>query len=255
MPEVFTALEKLGAPPPLTAMLGLFRDDLVRAAGNNFAGLILYGGLARGRFRPGRSDVNVIILLHDTSVSALEAIAPVLRAAWRGAGVEPMLLTPTEVRQAADTFATKFLDIQEHHLLLAGDDPFVGLEIEREHVRLRAEQELRNMLLRLRRRYVTVGNDPDALTNILGRVARPLAIELAALLRLAGKPVPAVDRTAALFEAAASAFDLDGNTLARLAVLREDSQPVPDAPALYQQVLAVVGRAADRAAQMKEPAP
>lgn len=110
MPEILAGLEKLGSPGPVTAVLGRFRDDLVRAAGKNLAGLILYGGLARGRFRPGRSDVNVIVLLQELSVPALTAVAPVLRADWREAAVEPMVLTPAEVRQAAAAFATKFLE-------------------------------------------------------------------------------------------------------------------------------------------------
>jgi hypothetical protein len=255
MSEPVTALEKLGAPPAVTAMLRLFRDDLIRVAGPNFAGVLLYGGLARGRFRPGKSDVNVVVLLHDLSAPALAAIAPILRAAWRGAAIEPILLTPAEVRQAADAFATKFLDIKEHHLVLAGEDPFADLEVQREHLRLRAEQELRNSVLRLRRRYVAIGDEPDELTAQLAHLARPLAVELAALLRLANRPLPAEDHTRDLFAAAAAAFDLDGSVLARLAALRGDGPPPEDAPALYHQVLGVIARAATVAAQLKEASP
>jgi hypothetical protein len=255
MAEPFSAFDDLGAPPAVTAMLRLFRDDLVRTAGTNLAGLLLYGGLARGRFRPGQSDVNVVVLLHDMSAPKLAAIAPVLRAAWRGAGVVPLLLTPAEVRPTADAFATKFLDIQEHHLLLAGEDPFVRLEVKREHLRLRTEQELRNLLLRLRRRYVALGDDPAELSTVLGNIARPLAIELASLLGLAGKPVQGEDRTVAIFANAATTFDLEGTALARLAALRADGKPTDDSAALYGQVLACVARAADRASQMKEEAP
>jgi hypothetical protein len=255
MAEPFSAFDQLGAPPAVTAMLRLFRDDLIRTAGTNLAGLLLYGGLARGRFRPGQSDVNVVVLLHDMSAPSLAAIAPVLRAAWRGAGVVPLLLTPAEVRQTADAFAPKFLDIQEHHLLLVGEDPFVDLEVRREPLRLRIEQELRNLLLRLRRRFVAIGDNPAELSAVLCNAARPLAIELASLLRLAGKPVHGEDRTAAIFAVAAAAFDLDGGTLARLADLRAEGKPLDDAPALYGKVLACVARAADWAAQMKEAVP
>jgi hypothetical protein len=255
MAEPFTAFDQLGAPPAVAAMLRLFRDDLVRTAGTNLAGLLLYGGLARRRFRPGQSDVNVVVLLHDMSAPSLAAIGPVLRAAWRGAGVVPLLLTPAEVRRTAEAFPTKFVDIQEHHLLLAGVDPFVGLDVKRENLRLRTEQELHNLLLRLRRHYVTLGDEPAELSAVLANVARPLAIELASLLRLAGKPVQGEDRTAAIFAAAASAFELDGNALAQLADLRADGKPPEDAPAFYGKILASVASAAERAAQMKEGTP
>lgn len=51
-----------GAPASVTAALDRLYDELSRAAAENFAGLILYGGLARGQFRPGKSDVNVVVI-------------------------------------------------------------------------------------------------------------------------------------------------------------------------------------------------
>src|SRR5580693_1149298 len=108
-----------GAPGEITAAIDKLTDALSRAAGPNLAGLILYGGLARGRFRPGNSDVNVVVLLHDASFSALIEIAPALQAARRSAGVEPMILTLREVSEAADVFPTKFLDIKRYHVVLA----------------------------------------------------------------------------------------------------------------------------------------
>src|SRR5262249_27175866 len=108
-----------GAPATITAALTRLKQELANAAGQNFAGLILFGGLARGRYRPGKSDVNVLVLLHEASANALTAIAPALQTAWRAAGVEPMLLTPGEVPRAAQAFPTKFLDIKNHHVVLA----------------------------------------------------------------------------------------------------------------------------------------
>ncbi len=249
------ALDGLGAPPAVTAALTRLRQELLAGAGTNLAGLLLYGGLARGRFRPGKSDVNVVVLLKAVSGPALAAIAPALRAAWRAARVEPFILTPEEIRSAADAFPTKFLDIKEHHRLLAGDNPFAKLEITREHLRLRAEQELRNTALRLRRRYVGIFDDPTALATTLANAARPIAIEMIALLRLAGKPIPPDDRSAAIFGAAATAFGLDREALARLADLRRETSLEDDMPALYGRVLETLVKAAAVADGFKEVAP
>lgn len=241
-----------GAPPAVTAALDRLKAELTQAAGQNLAGLILYGGLARGRFRPGKSDVNVVVLLHEASESALAAVAPALRTAWRAAGVDPLLLTPSEVSRAADAFPTKFLDIKNHHVVLIGADPFASLEVTREQIRLRAEQELRNLLLRLRHHYITAGNDAVSLTRALARAARPFALELEALLSLAGKEVPAEDRTAAVFDAAAVAFRLEREPLARLAQLRQNMQVSGAVNALFHGVLEAVARAVDIAENMKE---
>jgi predicted nucleotidyltransferase len=242
-----------GAPGAVAAALDRLKDELTAAAQGNLAGLILYGGLARGRYRPGKSDINLIVLLHDASAAALAAIAPALRTARRAAGVDPLLLTPAEVARVADAFPTKFLDIKNHHIVLAGTDPFAELEVSRERIRLRVEQELRNLLLRLRHSYVAVGGGAAMLTRALARVARPLALGLQALLQLAGKEAP--DRSADIFEAAVAAFGLEPEPLARLAELRQDTRPTGDVAALYQGVLAAVARAADSADEMKEPRP
>jgi hypothetical protein len=242
-----------GAPAPVAAALDRLKDELTAAAGTNLAGLVLYGGLARGRYRPGKSDINLIVLLHDASAAALAAIAPALRTARRSAGVDPLLLTPAEVPRAADAFPTKFLDIKHHHVVLAGTNPFAGLEVSRERVRLRVEQELRNLLLRLRHAYVAVGSDAAMLTEALTRVARPLALGLQALLQLAGKEVP--DRSADIFEASVAAFGLEREPLARLAELRQNARPTGDVAALYQGVLAAVALAAEKADEMKEARP
>lgn len=242
-----------GAPPAITAALDRLREELARAAGQNLAGLILYGGLARGRYRPGKSDVNVVVLLHEASAAALTAIAPALRTAWRAAGVDPLLLPLAEVPRAADAFPTKFLDIKNHHIILTGADPFTQLELTREQIRQRTEQGLRNLLLRLRHHWVTAGGDSASLARALLRVARPLALELEALLQLAAKEVPVEDRTAAVFETAAAAFGLEREPLARLAQLRQSASPAGDLADLCPGVLAAIARAADVAYQMKEP--
>ncbi len=241
-----------GVPAPVTQALDRLKEDLVRAAGPNLAGLILYGGVARGRYRPGKSDVNVLVLLNDASASALTAIAPALQTAWRSAGVEPMLLTPAEVPRAASAFPTKFLDIKNHHVVLAGSNPLAGLDVPQEHVRLRIEQAIRNLLLRLRHGYVRAGGDATTLARLLTQIARPFALELAALLQLAGKDVPEEDRSAAIFDAAATAWGLDRESLAHLAALRQDSRPAVDVAILYRGVLDALTRAADVADRMKE---
>jgi hypothetical protein len=79
--------------------------------------------------------------------------------------------------------------------MLYGQDVFGAIDVPRHLVRLRIAQELRNLLLRLRRRAIALANDAAALTTALAGVARPLAIELDALLRTAGKQATAGGRS------------------------------------------------------------
>ena len=246
-----TSLDGLNLAPEVRDALERLREDISVAAGENLAGLILYGGLARGRYRGGKSDVNVVVLLRNTAVESLTAIAPALRAAWRAVRVEPFILKLSEVQSMTDVFPTKLLDIQAHHIVLMGEDPFVGLEVKREHLRLRIEQELRNIALRMRRRYVSIFDDTASLAAALENVAVSLKVELGALLRLAGKEEPAENTSAAVLDRAATAFDLDRDALLRVAAMRRDDSLASDLPELYDRVLASINRAAEIADQME----
>lgn len=229
-------------PTSVSVALDTLKNELARAAGGNLAGLILYGGVARGRYRVGKSDVNVVVLLQDASDAALAAIAPALRAARRSIGVEPFILTPREVPHVAAAFPIKLLDIKRHHVVLAGSDPFTGLEIDREQVRLRTSQELRNLLMRLRHRRVAADGDALQLSVTLADSARSLAIGMNAALFLVGKEPPEDDRTAAIFSAAAAAFGLDAAPLATLADLRQGTSAAVEPLKLFAAVLTALER-------------
>jgi hypothetical protein len=241
-----------GIPAEIASGLERLKAELARAAGPNLKGLILYGGLARGRYHPGRSDVNLIVLLGDLSTSSLAAVAPALRNARRSIGIEPMLMAQEEVAAVADAFPTKFLDIKNHHQVLLGADPFLDLAVTREQIRLRTAQELRNLQLRLRSRYVDIASDAPLLNRTLVRAARSLALQLLTLLRIADKEVPAEDRTAAIFDASVSAFGLDRESLAGLAELRKHPQPIDKLGGLYDGVLHAIGEAIAIADKLKE---
>jgi len=236
--------------PRITAALDRLTNGLTTSAGKNFVGLILYGGVARGRYRPGKSDVNVVVVLEDTSLISLSAVAPALRAAWKEARVEPFILTREEVVTAADVFPTRFLDIQQCHVVLGGENPFAELTVPRENIRLRVEQEFRNLQLRLRQRYIAVQDDLPGLTAALSRAAASLGIGLGTLLWLAGHEPeagtpPAEGSTPAeVFGVAATAFDLDARLLHRLASVEDGAANLNSMQNLYAGTLVVVDQLA-----------
>lgn len=245
------SLEGLDAPDEIRARISDLCKELGAAAGANLRGLIVYGGLARGRYRPGKSDINLVVLIDDASTESLAAIAPALRAAWRAVRVEPFIIKASEAGRLAETFPTKLLDIQTHHVVLMGEDPFTGINVSRKLIRLRIEQSLTNLALRLRRRYVSIFDDPRSLALALEQQAVPLKVEFAALLQLAGKGELSESTSAAVLEAAAAEFDLDREALLSMAALRRDAPTPEDLQALYNRALATIARAAEIVSRME----
>jgi len=90
---------------------------------------------------------------------------------------------------------------------------------------------------------------------MLTNLARPLAVELAALLRLAGKEVPDDDRSQAIFQLAASTFGVDEAALERLAGLRHGQPVGDDLQGLFAQVLQELERFTASAEKLREIPP
>lgn len=245
------SVNALHAPVAVATALGHLTGELQAAAGDNLVALVLYGGLARGRHRGPRSNVDLAVVLADAAPERVRELAPVLMAAWRAARVEPWIVGRSEIPRLADVFPTRLLDIREHHVLLHGEDVFAGVAIDPRLLRLRVEQELTNLSLRMRRGVAGLAADPASMATYLAGVARPLAIQLSMLLRVTGRPLPAEDRSADLFAAAAAAFGLDGEALAILAGLRQGDGDVQDMAGLLGRVQAAVTRAAEVAAEVE----
>jgi predicted nucleotidyltransferase len=249
--ELTKRLEQVGAPAEIRTALDRLCQELVEAAPENLVSVILFGGLARGRFRSGRSDVDLVVVLRDSSAAKLAAIAPPLRSAWRAVRVEPLLLARPEIPRLTRLFPTKLLDIQAHHVVLWGEDSFAGLNASPEEIRHRVEQELRNLELRLRRRLIAVSDDDQGARQAIGSVIRPLAIQLSWLLRLSGQQLPQDDRTTAIFILAAARWKLDGDLLANLAALRSSDGSARDVLELFDRLLVTVNRIGDIAEGLK----
>ncbi|MFZ5471312.1 MAG: hypothetical protein ACOZIN_17965 [Myxococcota bacterium] len=184
------------------------------------------------------------IVLRSTSPATLDAIAPALRAAFRAIRLEPFIVAEHEVATIADLFPAKVLELREHQVLLYGENPFASAKVAPAHLRLRAQMELTNLAMRLRRRYVGTSDDAAGLFSALSDIATPLSVELGVLLRVAGEAAVADDAPAAVFAAASKRFGLEAEPLAQLAALKAGEPMENEPPVLFAKILGVVSAAA-----------
>ena len=236
-------------PPAATATLDAFRDALLAADSANIACIAVYGSAARGRYDAETSDLNVALALRDASGAAVLRIAHVLHDAERESRIETMIFAESELAGLTASFPTKILDIQRRHVVLFGSDLFAGITVSRDDIRRRAEQELRNLALRLRRRLVAARTDPNALALAADDAAPTLAVNLRALLYLRGEVSDEFQPTLAIFERAGAAFGLDTATLGAVKRVHKNDERTMSADE-FGRVIDVVSRAADVAATL-----
>lgn len=143
------------------AKLDTSLDQLVRTvsaiSGLN-ATIVVYGSAARGDWIPGRSDVNVLLLVDDTQPAALRRLTPAVTA-WHSSGfAPPLIMGRDEWARSADVFPIEITDMQVAHRVLCGADPVTGMTIDPGDLREAVEKELRGKLVRLRQAYVRFGD-------------------------------------------------------------------------------------------------
>src|SRR5213595_971546 len=184
-------------------------DAATRALGPRLVALMLYGSAARGTHVPKRSDVNTLLICDTVDGALFDALVPVVRAWTKSGHPAPLILTEREWRESADAFPIEYEDMRDAHRLLAGRDPWPGIQVDREQLRRQLEHELMGKLVRLRQAYAALQEDPKRLVRVVVGSAGGFFTMLRAVLRLAGRPVPASPAELVRSAAALAGFPAD----------------------------------------------
>jgi predicted nucleotidyltransferase len=141
---------------------------LKEAAGKNLEAVILYGSAARGTYKPGASDLNVLCTLVTIDVKELQLLSPVV-SWWTHEMKEPapLFFLTEELERSTDVFAIESLDMKRAHRVLFGKDPAANLEVPMNLHRVEVERDLRMTLLRLRQHILHTGRSEMEATAVL----------------------------------------------------------------------------------------
>ena len=229
------------ARAPLDALVKALRGILE----DKLRSVIVHGSAARGDYRAGISDLDVVVVIAEPTRAVLERIADPIALARASGRVETMLLTEEQIDRASDVFPLYYEDIQKCHAVVYGTDPFESLIIAPENRRLRIEQELREARIRLRRAVVDGRGDERALGRAVSRKLRQVRFPLRALLELVGVECEshALD---IVVEKACRKFGVESSSLRRVEAKPE---------AAYDALSMLLGRAIDVVDHLGEPAP
>jgi predicted nucleotidyltransferase len=205
-------------------------------AADNLESLILYGSAARGDYKEGHSDLNVICVLRSVAARELTRVTPVVH--WwckNQSEPAPLFFTAEELRRSADVFAIELLDMQESRRVLYGADIIAGIAIPMNIHRVEVEHELSTILLRLRQHFLLNGHKENELRAAAAKSASSvLALLRHALIAFDEKPPAAAHdvfaRIAALTGADAGAFTAAFQ-------LRDSHAPADDIVRIYSQYI------------------
>jgi predicted nucleotidyltransferase len=178
-------MEKIDHPPKLKKLLDGFSSGLKALYQEGLISLILYGSAASGEFKPGFSNINLLVVLNDTGLENLSKSVPLLKkSAFRN--LNCLFFTPEYIAGSADVFPIEFLDMKENYLVIYGKDLLAPLAIDLKNLRFQCEQELKAKLLSIKSFYL-FNRDKAALQNLLVRSFTSFLHISRNLIRLKGK--------------------------------------------------------------------
>jgi hypothetical protein len=155
--------------------IGDFVSRLRAAAGANLESVILFGSAVTGDFHPEFSNLNLFCVIRDSSFAALQALVPAVK--WWDAQKQPppLFMTREEINRSADVFAIEFMDMQQHHRVVFGEDVLLGLSIPASLHRVQVEYELREKLALLRQHLLLASGNDSRLWELLVRSVSSIA--------------------------------------------------------------------------------
>ena len=136
--------------------------------GDTLQSVVLYGGVAKNELVKDTDRVTLMIVLKEVNTATLEKVGDAL-GGKRQQQIQATVLTLADLNTSMDVFPIKFLDMQQDYEVLAGEDVVKSLEIGRANLRLRCEQEIKNLMLKQRRMYMNSRSNPRALEGMLLR--------------------------------------------------------------------------------------
>ncbi len=146
-------MEKLNLPDNINKMLEGFVKGLQDIYGDGLISAALYGSAASGEYSGAHSNINLLVILHDTSMPNI-AKASGLMTKHKFRFIHPVFFTEKFIKNSADVFPIEFLDMKENRVVLYGRDILRDTVIDIKNLRFQCEQELKSKIINIKNAYL-----------------------------------------------------------------------------------------------------
>ena len=204
--------------PEITAHYkGAFGEDLIS--------IILYGSAAGQDYRPGKSDINFMVVLSEKGVDRISDAFKIVTK-WRKKNVAvPLLLTEEYLKDSLDTFPIEFLEMKTAYKVIHGEDLLAHVQFEKPDLRRQAERELKGKLLHLRQEFLESRGKVEHLTELVSSSLAAFTPVFRALLFISGEAQEI--KRADLLKQVCTRFDLSIDLFHRLLRISRGEVKVP----------------------------
>jgi hypothetical protein len=197
--------------------------DLQRIFGGRLEAVVAFG-------RAGAEGTHSLALVSSLTMDDLDALA-LFAPQWHASGAAtPLVLPRDEFGRSLDAFPIEYGEIIDTHVVLVGEDPFVGIHINPEDVRRAVEVQGASLLLHLRENFVESAGRASALRGVVRDSAAGFALLLRRMAHLDGHPS---DTSADLSNWASARAGLDPRVIGDVLAIGSDASAPVDPTRLF----------------------
>jgi predicted nucleotidyltransferase len=211
-PEIIEKLTHL--PQNSRDVVNEFTDSLVESLGENLASIILFGSAADGEYLEGKSDINILIILHGARVADLTVIMESGRKFAKKGLAIPFVFEKEHIETSLDTFPIEFSDMKKRHILLYGNDPLINVQIDKTNLRYQCEREFKSILVNLRRGFIQSGGKKENIESLLSGSLSSVLAACRGMIWLSGQVPP--DSVDTLFSEVQNIYKADTAAIGRV---------------------------------------
>jgi hypothetical protein len=148
-------------PETANAAFAALIADLTRIFDRRLRSLVAYGDA-------GEDGVHTLALVDQLTFADLAKCVPET-VRWHRAGLAtPLIVTTDEFRRTVDVFPLEYGDIIDHHVVLAGGNPFANISVRDRDLRSACERQAKSHLIHLREGFLETGGQPAAVARLIG---------------------------------------------------------------------------------------
>ncbi len=185
-----TDLNTTGIRPDSVEIVRGFAQGAINAFKEHLLSVNLAGSVLTKDYLPGRSDTNFVLLFQRFYPDFFDEVQELGRQYGSRGVSAPLCMTQAYVETSLDAFPVEFYNLKLIHHTVFGRDLLADLKIEKADLRLQCERELKSHFLQLRNGFIQVGNNAEALKEMLFAAQSAYVPVVRALLYLLGKESP-----------------------------------------------------------------
>jgi hypothetical protein len=156
-----------GITPAVAEKIGPMVGEILTTYGSSIHSMHIVGSAVIPDYNEKTSDINSVVVLHNMNLKFVEFLAPLGKKYGKRRIAAPLIMTPEYIRRSLDAFPIEFHDFKLIHKTIHGPDILADLQMDRAHLRLQCEREIKTKLIGLRQGYISSLAKRDLLTSVL----------------------------------------------------------------------------------------